>query len=142
MGVQRLAHVSWSHDHLAVTWGWEDAVAMGHRASRRARGNCHGSWVLALARQSRARAGGDIGGDAVVLGGWVLPPCRKPAPTGPWPELAYGVLLVVMTSHSGSRMRLAIKQEFGTTDAHQYTPMGRGLPLRRGLPGAVVRYLP
>jgi hypothetical protein len=29
-----------------------------------------------------------------------------------------GVLLVVMTSLSGSLVRLATKQEFGTTDAH------------------------
>jgi hypothetical protein len=33
-------------------------------------------------------------------------------------ELVHGVLLVVMTSLSGSLVRLATKQEFGTTDAH------------------------
>jgi hypothetical protein len=57
---------------------------------------------------------------------------RAPRTMPRWPVQVHGVLLAVMTSFAGSRVRFAEKQECGTTDAHRWTPMGQRPPL---LPG-------
>ena len=54
------------------------------------------------------------------------------------PVQVHGVFLAVTIGLPGGRVRQAGKQEFGTTDAHRWTPMGQGPPLRRGSPGADV----